>query len=135
VDIPKLIEYFLKKFSLLSKKAISEIENGAMDLLLNYSWPGNVRELENSLEYAFARSKENIIKSSFLPPSIRIQPEKQKIWKSESIPSRSPVKNNKNGDELIKLLERYHWNRSKVAKELGIGRTTLWRRMRELNLI
>ena len=134
-DIPKLIEYFLKKFSLLSNKTISEIENGAMDLLLNYSWPGNVRELENSLEYAFARTKENTIKTNVLPPIIRMQSGKQKVWKSQTMASHLSSKNNKDEDELINLLEKYHWNRSKVAKELGIGRTTLWRRMKGLKLI
>jgi transcriptional regulator of acetoin/glycerol metabolism len=36
--------------------------------------------------------------------------------------------------DLLIILERYHWNRSKVAKELGIGRTTLWRKLKKLNI-
>ena len=99
-----------------------------MDTLMKYPWPGNVRELENTLEYAFARTKSGeIIQISKLPPKIR---------QHESVPN---SQNNKSAGgkeemELLQLLNHHQWNKSKVALQLGIGRTTLWRRMRSLGL-
>ena len=127
-DIPYLVKHFIGKFSIIYKKNIQDIEDEALDLLINYLWPGNVRELENAIEYAFARTKDkNIIQKCKLPPAIR-----------ENIPCSSLQIDNKYGEEqadkILRLLEKYHWNKTKVAKELGIGRSTLWRRLNKLNL-
>lgn len=126
-DVPYLVRHFIKKYSMLYKKNIKEIEDEALDLLLHHSWPGNVRELENAIEYAFARSKnEETILASKLPPKIR-----------QIEMAVTHLLNNKSSQlerDLIQLLQKHHWNRSSAAKELGIGRTTLWRRLKRLNL-
>lgn len=133
-DIPHLVRYFIQKFSLLTGKKIKEIDDEAMDLLINYSWPGNVRELENTIEYAFARTKGSIIHASKLPPNVRLQTEccfePKKIQKDKPLPVESSEA------KLIRqTLERVKWNRSKAAEILGMGRTTLWRKMRAYGLI
>lgn len=131
-DVPYLIEYFLKRNSTLGKKTVCGIENNALEILLNYPWPGNVRQLENVLEYAITRTKKQKIDASVLPPFIReyVQGSNAISVKISSAANHSPEK-----ESLAKLLETYQWNRSRVAKELGIGRTTLWRKMKALNLI
>ncbi len=133
-DIPYLIDYFLKKFKLIYKKNIVDIEDDALDLLINYSWPGNIRELENVLEYAFARIKDdNIIKINKLPPSIR----QCSVFYDTSASIAKTQKSVENSDQtrdILKLLDKHHWNKTKVAKELGIGRSTLWRKLKHLNL-
>ena len=131
-DIPKLTDYFLKRFSIFGKKSITEIDNEAMEALLHYTWPGNVRELENAIEYAFARSKKNVISVHVLPPSIR----KQKFSHQPDLPQKVfSVSTSKQSDnELINVLEKNQWNRSKAAQKLGIGRTTLWRKLKALGL-
>ncbi len=130
-DLIPLVKHFLNKFSLMYKKEINEIEDAALDLLLQYDWPGNIRELENVLEYAFVRTNNtNIISASKLPSVLTSKNgtvfglrEKHSFTES-------------GGEEakLLALLEKHKWNRTAVAKELGIGRTTLWRKLKKLNL-
>lgn len=130
-DIIPLSAHFLKKFSFLYKKEISEIDDKALDLLLGYKWPGNIRELENVLEYAFVRTKDsNTIEFSKLPDSIR-------NTNASPFGIREKHAFSDNGSEAAKLfglLEKHHWNRTSVAKELGIGRTTLWRKLKKHGL-
>ena len=90
---------------------------------MNYNWPGNVRELENIIEYAVVRAKDlQIITKESLPSSFGHLPITknidQKVYKKES------------AAEIVQLLEKHHWNKTRVAKELGIGRTTLWRMLK-----
>ncbi len=129
-DIPHLVQHFINKYALISGKDISEIDDEAMDILVSYSWPGNIRELENSLEYAFARTKDKMIHASKLPPNIRMHMDYSDRYIQEE-PTSAKV------DEYRKLrqvLEKHHWNRSKAAIELDMGRTTLWRKMKALDL-
>ncbi len=128
-DIPHLVQHFIKKFSLISKKKISEVDDEAMDLLLSYQWPGNVRELENTIEYAFARTKGQIIHASKLPLNIRMGAKCTDVIAE-------PGYDRKPEDYILihNLLQKHQWNRSLVAKELGIGRTTLWRKMKQMGL-
>ncbi len=127
-DIPYLVKHFLRKFSLIYSKSIQDIEDRAMEILSDYSWPGNIRELENALEYAFVRSKNtSIISSDKLPLNIR-----------ESAISYSGKYQNclESSDcaHMLSLLEKHKWNRTKVAEELGISRSTLWRKLKAMNI-
>ena len=127
-DIVPLVKHFLNKFSILYKKEINEIEDRALDLLLNYKWPGNIRELENVIEYAFVRtSNSNIIEAVKLPAAIR-------NFTGTPFGLREKHSFADNGGEaskLLELLEKHQWNRTKVAQELNIGRTTLWRKLKK----
>ena len=127
-DIPHLVQHFIKKYSLSYNKNIQDVEDDALDYLVDYPWPGNVRELENALEYAFARSKDkNIIEVCKLPPNIR-EKVSPIVRQNKTYPTKDEAA------KINQLLEKNHWNKTKVAKELGIGRSTLWRRLKELNL-
>lgn len=130
-DIIPLINHFLTKFSLFYKKEINEIEEEAIDLLINYPWPGNIRELENVIEYSFVRSiNKNKIEAAKLPQSIiNYKPQHIKNQNLKVFPSASQEKT-----EMIMLLEKHKWNKSSAAKELGIGRTTLWRKIKQLGI-
>lgn len=127
-DIPHLIQHMIQKYSFLTNKQISEIDSEAFDLIAGYPWPGNVRELENTIEYAFARTSDKAqIKVINLPARIR---EGTKNYQGLS-------KINIHNGEVIRildLLEKYHWNKTKVAKIMGIGRTTLWRKMQKYGI-
>jgi len=122
-DIPLLVKHFLEKYSRVYKKVIKEIEDEALDALIRYQWPGNIRELENAIEYAFVRTESgNSVEWIKLPANIR-----------ENVPAKRSTSHHgiANGEviKILELLEKYHWNRTKVALEMGIGRTTLWRKM------
>ena len=126
-DIPYLVKYFIDDYSKIYKKGIKDIDDDALDVFMNYSWPGNVRELENAIEYLIVRNKEGKnISFQSLPSS----------FKSNAVIPRTDAINeikNDNSSQLVKLLEKHHWNKTKVAQELGIGRTTLWRMLKNLH--
>ena len=131
VDLVPLVKYFLTKFSLLYKKEITDIDDEALELITNFEWRGNVRELENVIEYSFVRTNNsNVITASKLPPSVRGSEKKNKSFNKYLDFEESFEKN-----QLIDILEKNHWNKSKTASELKIGRTTLWRKMKQLGLI
>jgi transcriptional regulator with PAS, ATPase and Fis domain len=130
VDLVPLVKYFLHKFSLLYKKEISDLDDEALELITNFEWRGNVRELENVIEYSFVRTNNsNIISASKLPPMVRGN-EKYKKRFNKYIDDEDSFERN----QLADVLEKNHWNKSKTAKELKIGRTTLWRKMKQLGL-
>jgi transcriptional regulator with PAS, ATPase and Fis domain len=124
-DIPFLVTHFLKKYDFVYKKEIVKIDKDALDILMAYHWPGNIRELENVIEYAVIRTKsEESITLCSLPEFIFDGKTTCGKKQSQSV---SPA-------HLLQLLEENHWNKSKVARLLGINRTTLWRWMKESNL-
>lgn len=125
-DIPYLIKYFIEDYSKIYKKEINDIDDDALEVFLNYSWPGNVRELENAIEYLIVRSKDNKnISYNNLPSSFKTN---VNISQVDAVRE----SRNDNTSQLVKLLEKHHWNKTKVAQELGIGRTTLWRMLKNL---
>ncbi|MFC2135916.1 sigma-54 interaction domain-containing protein [Bacteroidota bacterium] len=129
VDIIPLVKHFLRKYSILYKKDIHELEDRALDMLMKYDWPGNIRELENVIEFAFVRSNsETIIPASKLPENIRNPQSAQKTI----IPQTA---DDADSSLLLDVLEKHRWNKSKAAKELGMGRTTLWRKLKQLGMI
>ncbi len=126
-DIPYLVKHFMEKYTLRYHKKITEIDDDAMDQLMRYSWPGNVRELENCIEYSFARTAaEEPIHTAKLPPKIR-QAVPNSALKVADVSGKKEI-------ELLQLLQKHKWNKTLVAQELGIGRTTLWRRMKNMGL-
>ena len=128
-DIPMLAHHFLGELASRAGKAIREISPGALDVLKAYHWPGNIREIKNVLEHAIIMADSDVILEVDLPAFLRS----------------SPKRNGASADfgELsLADLERHHIQRllekksdlGTVAKILGIGRTTLWRKMREYGL-
>lgn len=96
----------------------------AMRALLRYTWPGNVAEMENAIEHGAATAKANLIHAEDLPPEV--------FQSGGATPSADEA------EEAVSIraaLESHHWNREATARALGISRTTLWRKMRELHLV
>lgn len=121
-DIVYLIDYFIKKFSAKYGKKIETADSATMELLFNYDWPGNVRELENVIEYAFIRSKrEDYLCACCLPPIIRDNRKCGKILTPKEIEIDEKT------ETLLTLLRQNNWNKTKVAKILGINRSTIHR--------
>ena len=123
-DIPHLVSSFIKEYSKVYNKIIGDIDDDALEVLMNYLWPGNVRELENVIEFMVVRAKDDILKLENLPSGIK-----------PTLNQDKPVEEFKrdNPSDLIQLLEKHKWNKTKVAEELGIGRTTLWRMLKNQN--
>ncbi len=111
-DIPLLIEHFLKKLSQQMKKEIKGLTPQAMQKLMLYDWPGNVRELENTIEYAVAMTRQDVITEDL-------------ILQTKGVVSQEPLKPLKEARDafeksyLIYLLELCKGNVSKAAKLAG----------------
>jgi PAS domain S-box-containing protein len=130
-DIPLLIDAFIRKFNAKMGKQISGVSDRALRLLLRYDYPGNVRELENIIEHAFVLCGGDRIEMDCLPKEIlQSQPERVS---SSHIGEESPFEQAE-ADVIEKTLKKYGGDRAKTAKELGIGRTTLWRKIRKYGL-
>jgi DNA-binding NtrC family response regulator len=115
----------------------------AMRSLLDYFWPGNVRELANVIEYAVAVAKMETILPEDLPEEIvqaahtahGTYPPPLPLACPLPSPTHEPVSaSDSEVKQLLATLEANRWRRAETAKALGLSRSTLWRRMRELNL-
>lgn len=122
-DIPLLAEHFLKKFSEGMNRSIRGISKDAMEFLMNYDWPGNVRELENAIERAVVIRRSGDIKAEDLPFNIHVH-------KNDEEENLEAIEKK----HIIKMLEKYGYNISKVAKVLGIDRVTLYNKMSKYNI-
>ncbi|MBI9071592.1 MAG: sigma 54-interacting transcriptional regulator [Melioribacteraceae bacterium] len=129
-DLIPLINHFLSKYSILYNKEIKEVDEETIETLSSYDWPGNIRELENVIEYAFVRAnKEKSISKDKLPLILRNN-------KAKFVPQTNFIRSSDfDKNEMIEILKRNKWNKTAVAKELGIGRTTLWRKLKTLGLV
>ncbi|MDQ1331486.1 MAG: hypothetical protein QG578_1754 [Thermodesulfobacteriota bacterium] len=134
-DIPVLIRHIMRKYCASGDKQPKDISEQAMEILLNYKYPGNVRELENILEHALIISQSDIIERRHLPDYI------QKRFKSESVVLEKKIaceKADSGGIErkiIIKALKQNNWSRVHTALALNIDRSTLWRKIKRLNII
>jgi len=127
-DIPLLIDAFIQKFNAKMGKQIVGVSDQALRLLLKHDYPGNVRELENIVEHAFVLCRGERIDLDSLP--------KELIEGQEEMPPPLPLKEEtlfgRAETEIIEqTLRKYGGNRGKTAQELGIDRTTLWRKMKK----
>ncbi len=134
-DIQMLTEYFLRRLSQEMDRPSFTISRRAIDLLLGHRWPGNVRELENTLKRATALCKGGHLEADDI---IFIEPHKGTAGTS-SLRRTILVRRNGRLDETQKsviqrALEENNWNFSQTAQELGIGRTTLWRKVKKYDL-
>lgn len=131
-DIPVLADYFLKNISCEYERPLMTISADALELLLKHIWPGNVRELENTLKRAAALSRRNQIQYEDI---IFISPRETSLTNQPAEPSRQTRSLQETQKlQILKSLEENDWNYSMTATQLGIGRTTLWRKIKKYNL-
>jgi PAS domain S-box-containing protein len=131
-DIPVLIDTFIQKFNAKMGKKITGVSDQALRLLLNHDFPGNVRELENIIEHAFILCREDRIDIDCLPKELK---EDQENREPSVIPLKEETLFGRAEADIIKnILNKFDGNRIKTAQELGIDRTTLWRKMKRYDL-
>jgi len=126
VDIPLLVDFYIKKISKRLGKAIEVIPANVMDALQNYHWPGNVRELENVLERGAINSSGT---------KLRLVDELKKPFKNLSISPKTLEAVER--DHIVRTLEQTHWKvggKNSAAEILGLDRSTLRARMRKLDI-
>ncbi len=140
-DIPILSNYFLNKIILDLHKELHIISGEAMKYLIEYSFPGNIRELKNIIERMVLLSSDKVIGVEDLPLEIKM---KSDTLENKIITGVGPLKDilEKEVYELADVekiviasaLQKTRWNKQETAKLLGIGRTTLYEKIRKYKL-
>ncbi|NLO32914.1 MAG: sigma 54-interacting transcriptional regulator [Candidatus Hydrogenedentes bacterium] len=129
-DVPLLIEHFIARFNKLQDRQIEGLDGAAMALLMAHNFPGNIRELENIIEHAFVLcGNGDEITASCLPDYLmrRMPPQ----------PEAAPMEEARYRTEkqcIQDALDRHEGNRAAAARELGIHKSTLYRKMRQFDL-
>jgi len=128
-DVPLLVEHFIEHFNVLQNKKISGVTDEALACLMTYTYPGNIRELENIIERAFILCKSGMIDRTHLPePVCGISgATEMPAWDAMSFRDMEAI-------FLTNVLRRNAWNKSRTAKELGIHKSTLFRKMKALGI-
>ncbi len=132
-DIPILTKYFINRLNRNNGKQINKISEEVHKRFISYDWPGNVRELENIIERAFAVSIGEEITVTDLPTRLQSYPIRKYTARKESVPLDSSLKKIE-AEHIRDLLINKKIKLSDAANILGIGRTTLWRKMREFGI-
>jgi len=130
-DIPLLAEYFLQHYVKKYQKKIRSLSEPALKRMQKYSWPGNVRELQHVMERAVIMNKGYTLNAEGLFINTR---QALEVEDSESV-----VISNFNLDHvekimIQKIIKKYHGSVTQAAKELGLTRTSLYRRMEKYDL-
>lgn len=129
-DIPQLTEYFVAKFNRLMNKRIRGFSATAYALLYAYPWPGNIRELENVVERAVVICPSEIVEPRHLPAELSGSHGKAPLQSETIRQTRQDVER----QAILQTLESHDWNRSTTARELGINKATLYRKIAALGL-
>jgi DNA-binding NtrC family response regulator len=148
-DLPALVEHFLRRFNAEEGKAVPGLSPETMSMLMTYDWPGNVRQLENAVFRAVVLSDGGALKQEDFPqisgmvtpaPGLVVPVKPQIVEVAEQ-----PVTITDASGELRTLeaierdliqfaIDHYSGHMSEVARRLGIGRSTLYRKVREYDL-
>jgi transcriptional regulator with PAS, ATPase and Fis domain/ABC-type branched-subunit amino acid transport system substrate-binding protein len=163
-DIPELVEHFIRQFSQTTGTPFKSIDSRAMDKLMAYSWPGNIRELRNVIERAFYLSgNAPTISLQHLPellwtglradatgslneqdihPDVPVLGDLQPNGQPDGVDPLGPSVHSirlsnwqKERSEVERVLLQYKGNISRCAKALGISRSTLYRKLKEYQLM
>lgn len=137
-DIPMLAQYFLEKVCDDTGKSVNGFHPEALEALQAYSWPGNVRELQNAIERAVLLGKGELVSVTDLPGNIINGSGRSPVTSVAPDPNRKmTLKEALEGPErqiIYQVLKENNWNRNATADQLGINRTTLYKKMKKLDL-
>ena len=122
-DIPLLTRFFLSRM----KKKVDKVDEKALDLLLHYPWKGNIRELKNVVERAAILAEGDTITPDHLPSEFQDN-------STASVSSLPASLKEVEREHIRRVLERVDYNKTKAAQVLGIGTSTLYRKIEDYNL-
>ena len=128
-DIPLLVDHFVNKFNRVYNKNIYCLSDDAMAALMSYEFGGNIRELENIIEHSFILCHGDVIEAKHLPPTIQkdVKGKESDIGDFRSLKQMEILM-------IERALHRNGGNRTAAAKELGINASTLFRKLKSLNI-
>lgn len=126
-DIPYLIEHFVQRFNAKRGKRIQGVTPAVMEILMRHGFPGNVRELENIIEYCFVLCHNGFIDVKHLPE--HLQPDREPPGSTTEPDPVTPLHQGE-ADAIRIALSHHQGHQGRAAEELGISRTTLWRKVK-----
>jgi len=129
-DIPLLIGHFIEKMNLLRGKAVTGVEDEVLQILMGHDYPGNIRELENIIEHTFVLCSGGNIKAGHLPGSLDSGPRPP-----EEQNSLARTLHSTEAHAITNALKRNRYNRLAAAKELGMHKSTLFRKIKKLGIV
>ncbi|MBM9603193.1 sigma-54 interaction domain-containing protein [Desulfopila inferna] len=137
-DIEDLVSHFIRRYRLAFKKDVNFVPRPIIDKLCRHDWPGNIRELENVIQRAVLMSKSNIITEQEIffdvPPGGHPQEDHLSIGQKYS---NMPLKNMLTEVEkeiITDTLKKYHGNVAKAAKDLRIGKTAFYDKLKRFGI-
>jgi len=128
-EIPALVSHFITRFNRLQKRTIEGISHEAMEMLVRYDYPGNIRELENIIERAFVMCPNGTIQSSHLPGT---------MIRAASSYAASTLETAVKAVEtelFMQALSRQNYNREAAARELGMHKSTFFKKIKTLGIM
>jgi DNA-binding NtrC family response regulator len=126
-DIPALVSSFIEKFA-DTNATLRTISEEALTCLMAYDWPGNVRELANSIERAIALGSGPILKPCDLPAGILHRTDTHSPQSDELVPLQELTRRG-----ILRALQATEGDKCAAARILGMGKSTLYRKLREYN--
>ena len=132
-DIRMLMYHFLKKYNTFMNRKIEGFSDEVEELYMNYDWPGNVRELENAVEYGTNMAFGKVIDIEDVPVRILKKEEEIVKFKNMDKPLAEQVKLYEK-EIITKKLKQHNGIKDVVARELGLSRATLYRKLSELDI-
>nr|WP_238442488.1 sigma 54-interacting transcriptional regulator [Desulforamulus reducens] len=133
-DIPELVHLFMQEFCQKYDKNIKKIEPAVMTAFLDYTWPGNVRELKNAVERLVVLTDGDIIDEAALPENLRRNTYISLVTSPVSQGKLMNVAVEAEKQLILKTLQQVRGNRSEAARVLGIPRSTLYYKLRQLGI-
>ena len=129
-DIPLLIDHFIEKMNMMRGKAISGVDTEALQILMCHDYPGNIRELENIIEHAFVLCNSGPIQARHLPSGYATQ-----VLRANQQGTLTHTLNSTESIAIMNALKRNGFNRLAAARELGMHKSTLFRKIKRLGIM
>jgi len=130
-DIQQLLDHALAKYNRLTGKSIGGFEPSVRSMLIHYRWPGNIRELENVVEYGVTMETGTLIRQENLPPHMR---KENQTLGAKTLREQCDETEKRIITECLRTNGHSLEGKSKAATQLGISESTLYRRIRALNI-
>jgi PAS domain S-box-containing protein len=128
-DIPLLVDHFVSRFNTIQGKSVSRVDPEVMAILMAHDYPGNARELENIIEHAFVLARDGTIGLKHLPEDFLAL----NFATLESAGLRTSV-HAAEAQAIRQALSRNNFNRLAAARELGMHKSTLFRKIKSLGI-
>lgn len=132
-DIKMLMYHFLRKYNTFMNRKITGFSPAVEELYLNHDWPGNVRELENAVEYGTNMAFGDTIDIDEVPARIMKKEEEIVKFKNLDKPLAEQIKLYER-EIITRKLKQHNGVKDAVARELGLSRATLYRKLSELDI-